>query len=169
MQILQSSMGGEISLDSPRRLRAHYPGRFIDALLYLGVGVISLGALSLLVFGVILAGAIEALPGLVPTALMAGWFGFLLRVRRRRMGTFLVDLDQGALVHLRGAREVQRWPLGAVRFETALDPFHRGWGLHRWLVACVPDGRRVRLGKGPKDELARPMQLLASWGLSVAP
>lgn len=160
-------MGGEIRLEGERSLRAHCPGSFINALLWAAVLFFSLGALTVLVVVVIAEGSLETAPAMLPSVLFVGWFGFLLRVRRRRMGTFVVDAARGTLVHLRGATELERWPLQQVRFETVLDPFHRGWGLHHWLVARVPDGRGLRLGKGPKEELARPLSTLASWGLTV--
>ncbi|MBX3269597.1 MAG: hypothetical protein KF729_05020 [Sandaracinaceae bacterium] len=164
-RIISSSLGGEIAVESPRRLRASYPGRFISALIALGLVVFALGALA--VGALAFARGPSALAGMLPSALMAGWFAFLLRRRWRTMGAFVVDLDREELVHERGGREVGRWPLAQIRFGTAWDPFHRGFGLHHWLVARVPDGRALRLGKGTKEELAPCLRWLASAGLTV--
>ena len=160
-------MGGEIVLETEQRLVCSYPGRFISALLWIAIGVFSMGIVVPVALAVFSDGGLGPLFGALPSALMVAWFAFLLRVRRRRMGVFVLDFAGGTLAHRRGARAIQQWPLADVRLGTVLDPFHRGWGFHYWLVARVPDGRRLRLGKGLQDEMRPVLQWLAQRGLTV--
>jgi hypothetical protein len=165
MEVLVSSMGGSIERSGPRALRCEHPGAFISFLLWCPLVLWSLGLVALL--GGAVAGAVEpiALLGLGPALPMMAFFAWLLRRRRRTMGAFELDVDAGQLHRTRGGDE--SWPLEALRFGARWDPFHRGFGAEHWLVAEVPDGRALRLGKGPKVEVQAVLRLLSEWGLRV--
>lgn len=166
--VLHSSFGGEIRQVGSRRLACGYPGRFVSALLLFPVAVWTVGAAALL------AGAVlDRRPGLF----LGGLFGLgasaalfaLVRARHRRMGWFDLDAEAGRLTHRRSFGGAEAWPLETVRFELAWDPFHRSFEQVHWLVARVPDGRGLRLGKGTRQELAPVLARLGDWALRVGP
>ena len=90
----------------------------------------------------------------------------LARYRWRAMNSFVLDAARGELVKLRGKRPIERWVLTEVlEFTCVWDWLHRSFTQHYWLVARTHQGRSLRLGKAPRDEAMRTLQLLHSWGL----
>ena len=106
--------------------------------------------------------AFSAILPVIPGFVAASLFVALIRFRRLRMGRCIVDRGAGLLRRLRGDREIERWPLSEVRFGLHWDPFHRGFTLQYWLTARVPDGRALRLGKGPRPEVERALLRMVS-------
>jgi len=166
-QAILDNLSGRIELDGAGRLDCKNTGWFISGMLLFAL-VVSGGA-TLAVLGLTVAGIMApgALPSVIAPMLFTGYWFTLLRIRWRRMGTFVIDAQAGTLQHLRGSREVQRWPLGQVQFGTAWDPFHRGWGMHHWITARVEPRRRLRLGKGTKDEISPVLQTLRKLGVNM--
>jgi hypothetical protein len=166
-QILHESLGGRIELDGAGRLVCKNTGWFISGMLLFAL--VFFGGMALVVLGLTVAGimAPKALPSMIPALLFTAYWFTLLRIRWRRMGTFIIDTQAGTLQHLRGSREVQRWPLAQVQFGTAWDPFHRGWGMHHWITARVEPRRRLRLGKGTRAEIQPVLQTLQKLGLNM--
>ncbi len=166
---LLRSPGGSIVEESEGLFDCRYTGRFVTFLL--GLGAFAFGGASLLISvlavvrRVAFASILPVIPGFVATAL----FLALIRFRRMRMGRCIVDRGAGLLRRLRGEREIERWPLAAVRFGVHWDPFHRGFTLQYWLTVRVPDGRALRLGKGPREDVERALRrMLSAHGLPIA-
>jgi len=167
-RVIHETLGGSISYDGSGRLRCEYAGKFISGMILLGL--IVFGGMSVAVLGLLVTGVMKPVPAIgamTPAVLFSAYWTVLLRIRWRRMGTFVVDTKAGVLQHLRGSRLVQQWPLSDVRFGTAWDPFHRGWGLHYWLTARVEPHRRLRLGKGTRAELEPVLRLMRDLGLNM--
>ena len=167
-QIVHESIDGRIAQTSDKRLECRYPGLFITVLCLVPAVLFGLATLGIC-FIVAIGLADPPLPGSAGAgALMNAWFWFLARLRLRRMGSFVIDVARGSLVWSREEREKGSWPLRDVVFDSAWDPFHRGFGQNSWLLARVPDKRRMRLGKGSPEELDRILELLRDWGLQTA-
>jgi hypothetical protein len=165
--VLQASLGGWIARTASGRLHCHRPGWFMSGLILLALLVSSGGVVAAVLLSLARPTIWPALGAALPAALFATYWSVLLRIRWRRMGSFLIDVHGGTLLHFRGLQEVERWPLHAIRFSTVWDPFHSGGGIHRWIIARVPDGRGLRLGKGTAAENAPVLRVLTEWGLRV--
>lgn len=159
---LLRSPGGAIVEESDGLFDCRYAGRFVTFLL--GLGAFAFGGASLLitVLAVVRRVAFSAILPVIPGFVAASLFVALIRFRRLRMGRCIVDRGAGLLRRLRGDREIERWPLSEVRFGLHWDPFHRGFTLQYWLTARVPDGRALRLGKGPRPEVERALLRMVS-------
>ena len=166
-RVVQESLGGRITYDGAGRLHCQCRGWLISGMIGFALVVCLGAATALLVLTAIGIMAPAALPSVIAPGAFALYWGALLRLRVRRMGTFVIDTPAGVLRKLRGTKQVETWPLSAVQFGTVWDPFHRGWGLHHWITARVEPKRRLRLGKGPRSEATPVLQLLAELGLFV--
>jgi hypothetical protein len=151
-QLVQSSLGGHVTREGDHRWVFTYRGLFISTLLGLLVACWSLSVVMLGV-GFVNGGPVGLLGGVVLGAIVTVGAAWLLRHRVRTMGVCVVDLTEGTLARRRRGQIVRTWPLSEIHFERRWDPFHRGFGLHYWLVARTPDGLGLRLAKGPKDEI----------------
>jgi hypothetical protein len=161
---LYSTFWGRVDRTGPWRATFHYPGRAYTGLLVAVLCFWLVGVVAMLVggaadreWGAVGGGVL----GLGACAVMAAW----IRFRVRRMGTFVVDAEAGTLEHRRGRSRRGIWPLSEVAFSRQWDPTHRGFEIGYWLVARVPDGRGLRLAKGPAAALDPLLALLASWGV----
>lgn len=165
--VVQESLGGRITYDGEGRLHCQCRGLFISGMI--GIALVVFGGLAIAMIVLVAAGVMApaALPSIVAPGIFVAYWSALLRFRVRRMGTFVVDTPAGVIRKLRGTREVETWPLRDVRFGSVWDPFHRGWGMHHWITAQVEPKRRLRLGKGTKDEVLPVLRLLAELGQPV--
>jgi hypothetical protein len=160
-------MGGEISVDGDRRLVCKYSGTFITALLALPAALLLALACAMAV-GAVVNDAPTLYGGTAMGVGASGLIFMLVRHRLRTMGWFLLDRNNGTFTHRRGKKELGRWGLMDVHsFELEKDHFHRGFSAMHWLVARVPDGRSLRLGKGSAADMEPVLALLRSWGLTV--
>lgn len=166
-KVLHQSMGGRISLAGEKRLECSYPGRFITVLSLVPAVLFSVGVLAvagLVIWGIV---TVQTLGAAAAALAMSGWFWCIVYRRLRVMGRFIIDGGQNMLEWYRGTKKMADWPLDDVIFATAWDPFHRDFGFYYWLLARVPDGHRMRLGKGKRGEIKHVLDLLGSWGLSI--
>jgi len=170
--VVQSSDFGSMRMTGPKRLDCYYAAWPFSVFLMFPTVVFIVGSIAITV-AAFKSGS--PLPFLEPLLGLA-WAGinvWVIARRRRIMGRFVVDADEGYLRRYRGSRELESWLMTQVRFSTQWDPFHRGlrleFGYHYWLVAEVPDGRKMRLGKGRTESLRPVFELLRTWGLSTLP
>lgn len=147
MSRLHSSLGGCVEQDGAV-VECRYTGNFISGLL--GVVVVVWGAGAMAMFaGAVLDGAPMLALGAAPALVGIAAALALIRFRLHRMGRCVIDAEQGTLTRYRGQTQKGRWPLDAIGYEVRLDPFHQGFPLNYWLVARTPEGRGLRLAKGP--------------------
>ena len=149
-----------------RVLRARHTGLFINVIALMFIPFTGIVAALLLFQGLRDGNPFVLI--VVPT-LAAQWLMILLFLafRLRRMGRITVDAEHNTLVFVRFGREAGRWPLEQVRFGRALDPWLLTYGMHYWLTAKVPDGRRLRLLRARTRPINDALELLKAWGAPV--
>ncbi len=157
-ELLHSSMGGEVRRDGARTLFS-YPGRLVTVLMAFPLLIWTLGSMAMVV-GAVQSRQYGLLGGALLGFLASTAFLWLVRRRMRCMGSVVVDPSDSTVVFVRWGGRVERWPLRVVDFDTAWDPFHRGFDVQHWLVARVPDGRKLRLAKGTMAEMTPLLVLL---------
>ena len=126
-----------------------------------------IGSVAMLI-GVVLDGALAALPGVIIGPLFASGLFAIVRYRWRAMGDFVLDVERGELQRVRGRNVVDTWSLAELQTMTRKwDFLHRGFTQAYWVIAKTQDGRTLRLGKGDAQSVDATLGLVASWGLPV--
>ena len=165
MPLHHGTLYGQIRQEG-RVLRARHTGLFQNVIALMFIPFTGLIAVLLLFQGLRDGNPFSLI--VVPT-LAVQWLiiAFFLGFRLRRMGRITVDAEHNTLVFVRFGREAGRWPLEQVRFGRAWDPRMLPYGMHYWLTAKVPDGRRLRLYRARNKPINDALELLKAWGATV--
>jgi len=151
--LFNGHFGGTISVVGQRSLRATYPYRFVNFLLFVPTLTFVL-AMFFPVLGWYYLSQHPLLMLGLPIAIICGVIGYR---RTLSMGTIALDLEAGTLQRIDG-NEYEEWPIQDIVW----------LGMRRdWLVIELRDCRKLRLGKGKADEFDRALHLLKDWGLPV--
>lgn len=172
-QILLKNVAAQVCWDGPGRLRCEVSGAVVTvllaagAVLFLGMGAGAGVAGLALPFPdprpLLGAGAMAGVSGVV--------FALLARGRAKKSGTYLLDGGTRRITRVVRGKLREQWSFDAVqRVETAVDLTDGTRldllpALPAWLVLVVEGGRKLRVAKGGKAELAGVERALGELGL----
>ncbi|MEM1418449.1 MAG: hypothetical protein AAGH15_26375 [Myxococcota bacterium] len=166
--LVAGAFGGSVRLTAPQRLEAELPHGPLTLLMAVPALVFGVGGLAMLGLALTGGAPLEALVGTIMGLALAAALGVAAWRRTKSMGRFVIDGAARRVAKVRGDEEKEGAGFDAVaRVERRWDPFHRGFVPQHWLVLHLKDGRRYRLGKGPREQVDATLQLLASWGVPV--
>jgi len=164
--LLYQTFFGKVEQTGERQITYRYPGTAGT----LGLGLVLLlwsASVVMMLVAIITTGELGPIGLVVAAVIACAGMAALIRFRVRRMGWYVADGDGGTLTYHRGQTEQGRWRADQITFERCWDPIHRGWGMHYWLVARVPDGRRLRLAKGLDNQVEPLLKQLAAMGFEA--
>jgi hypothetical protein len=165
--LLTGPYGGDVRCIGDDRIEADYPHAFITVLLLFPTLGIGFGSLAVVV-GSAIEGSFALFAGSFLGMAYAGFLGWVALRRWRTMGGFALDRTEGVLTRTRRGRVLETVPLHTVvRVGASWDFLHRGFSRVYWVFVELPDGRKLRIGKGEAGEVDRVLGLLAQWGLPV--